>query len=155
MNAQVEHNFITFFLPHVSHRNPHACELTTNPRNAIDEARPYSVVVILRSQFAYGRMYAMLIFSIVAPIRTTPLRIMMRMLNRPLPNFSENNFYSLTRAHLDVTLGLFHLWDKWRRPMNTFWFHCNQCWDVFCLQFEKFFISFNNNIINFLIIKKW
>lgn len=64
---------------------PQKCELTTIPRNAIDEARPVSAVVIFRSQLAYGRTKAMLMFSIVAPIIASPDIITMSLLKRPFP----------------------------------------------------------------------
>lgn len=86
IRAQVAVKRITFLRPHVSAKKPQKCELITIPRNAIDEINPCSVVVIFKSQNAYGNTKAMLIFSMVAPINTIPDRITIATLNRPLPN---------------------------------------------------------------------
>lgn len=85
IRAHIAHKRITFFRPHVSAKKPQKCELTTIPRNAIDEIRPCSFVVIFISQKAYGVTKAMLMFSMVAPINAIPENITIRMLKRPLP----------------------------------------------------------------------
>lgn len=86
ISAHVAVNRMTFLRPQVSAKKPQKCELTTIPRNAIDEINPCSVVVIFKSQKAYGRTKAMLIFSIVAPINAMPVTMIMSTLNRPLPS---------------------------------------------------------------------
>lgn len=43
---------MVFFLPHVSAKMPHVCELMTMPRNATDEINPCSVSVINKSHLA-------------------------------------------------------------------------------------------------------
>lgn len=95
INEHVAESFMTFFRPHVSAIKPQKCELITIPRKAIDDTRPNSVVVIFKSQFAYGRTKATLIFSIVAPINATPDIAVISILNRPLPIKNVDFLYSL------------------------------------------------------------
>lgn len=96
--AHTDANLIVFFRPQVSAKNPQKCELITIPKKAIDEIMPCSVVVIVKSHFAYGNTNAMEIFSMVAPIKTSPDAITMSQLNRPVPatinnEVSLNHFY--------------------------------------------------------------
>lgn len=94
-SAQTAVRRIVFFRPHVSAKNPQKCDVITMPRNATDEIRPCSVVVIFKSRFAYGSTSEMLMFSMVAPIKTSPDEIIIRILNRPDPAVN------LSSEHLD------------------------------------------------------
>lgn len=101
-SAHVAVKRITFFRPQVSAKNPQKCELTTIPRNAIDEISPCSVVVICKSQNAYGKTKAMLIFSIVAPINAMPVRMIMSTLNRPFPSIEFKYSFLLNIHYLQM-----------------------------------------------------
>lgn len=85
IKAHVAHSRTTFFLPKnlQSARKPQKCELITMPKNGIEEASPSCVIVIFKSQSAYGRTKDRLIFSIVAPIITSPDKNTIIILNRP------------------------------------------------------------------------
>lgn len=84
MNATVAVKRITFRRPHVSANRPHKCEPITIPKNGIDPKATNWIVVKWRSQFAFGSITATLIFSIVAPIITSPDSITIILWNRPL-----------------------------------------------------------------------
>lgn len=84
MNARVAVKRITFRRPHVSAKRPHRCEPITMPKNGIEPNTTNSIVVKCKSQFAFGRITATFIFSIVAPIITSPEKITIIVWNRPL-----------------------------------------------------------------------
>lgn len=101
INAHIDAKRIVFFLPAVSAKKPQKCAEITMPKNAIDEISPCSVVDIFKSHFAYGSTKAMLIFSMVAPINTSPDAIIIRQLNRPVPAILLEVIQFISGAKLD------------------------------------------------------
>lgn len=98
MNARLAVKRITFRRPHVSAKRPNKCEPITIPKNGIEPKTTNSIVVKWISQFAFGSIMATLIFSIVAPIITSPDRITIIVWNRPLSvsriaSFKEYGFF--------------------------------------------------------------
>lgn len=132
IRAPVDVSRMTFSRPNegLSDINPQKCELITMPKNAEEATKPNSVVVIFKSQFAYGSAKAMLIFSTVAPIKTVPdIRIISK-LNRPVPLAEIQKHVKIKTNNISTRLisnWIIYLINKGLHQLCTFSFHCSRC----------------------------
>lgn len=80
VSAKVMNNVgsITFFLPCVSAKKPHKCELNIIPTNAMADKIPLSFVDKTKSHSATGRIKLMLKVSNKTVLKIDPLSITMK-----------------------------------------------------------------------------